>query len=440
MKPIMGVRYHCTVCEDFDLCESCEAKGFHPRNHPLVKLQVPRNQPAVDEDAVHRGVSCDVCKQCPITGLRYKCTVCPDFDMCESCEGKREHPADHPLIQLRTERHLPQVLPPFFRGEGAESEASRGGRCPRRGGWRRCVAAAAAAAAAAASSATAASCASSSAPSCPKTASGPCGPCGPCGPREESEGVSCGPCEPDAPVQKGPQATLLRHVTLAHGSKLEQGYVLVKTWSVQNNGQEAWPETSKLIFLRGDRELLGETEEFSVVVAKPGQTVEVSVPIMTPTKPGNYTAYFQLADDSRRVFGPRLWLEVTVTRDEEDERKLNPTLPVVSSSSSPSLSSTVAPTIDTSGWVDIKVETAPTSTPAPAPVTAAAPAIAVPVVVAPKPTPVVPVAPKPVKYESQLASLAAMGFKNTELNAFMLEKHNGDIGMVTNWLLENMNH
>jgi len=305
------------------------------------------------------------------------------------------------------------------------------------------AAAAAAAAASAVSAAAAASSAASSAPSCPKPASGSCGPCGPCGPREESEGVSCGPCEPDAPVQQGPQATLLRYVTFAHGSKLEQGHVLVKTWSVQNNGQDAWPETSKLIFLRGDRELLGETEEFSVVIAKPGQTVEVSVPIMTPTKPGNYTAYFQLADDSRKVFGPRLWLEVTVTRDEEDERKLNPTLSVVSSSSSPSLSSTVAPTIDTSGWVDVKVETAPASAPATAPVTAAVtPVIAVPVVVAPKPTPVVaaPAAPKPVKFESQLASLAAMGFKNTELNAFMLEKHNGDIGMVTNWLLENMNH
>jgi len=213
--------------------------------------------------------------------------------------------------------------------------------------------------------------------------------------------------------------------------------VLVKTWSVQNNGSEAWPEQSKLIFLRGDRELLGETEEFTVVCAKPGQTVEVSVPITTPTKAGNYTAYFQLADADRKVFGPRLWLEVTVTRDDEDDRKLSATVSAMSSSSSPSLSSTSSPAVDTSGWVDVKVDTQlpVKSTPAPAPAT---PAAAPTPVATPAVAPVV--TPAPVKYEAQLNSLAAMGFKNTELNAFMLEKHNGDLQQVTNWLLEHMNH
>jgi hypothetical protein len=231
---------------------------------------------------------------------------------------------------------------------------------------------------------------------------------------------------------------------------LEQGQVLVKTWSVQNNGAESWPGSSKLIFLRGDRELLGETEEFSVVCAKSGQSVEISVPITTPTKAGNYSAYFQLADADRKVFGPRLWLEVSVSRDEEDERKLG------SSSTTPkpfTVSSTVSP-VDTTGWVDVNVEvkTGPThptrgSAVAPAPTVVHAPippVVHAPVSVAsaqPIPTITIPV-PKapPAKYAAQLASLATMGFKNQELNAFMLEKHNGDVQAVTNWLLENMNH
>jgi len=208
---------------------------------------------------------------------------------------------------------------------------------------------------------------------------------------------------------------------------LEQGQVLVKTWSVQNNGQEAWPE-SKLIFLRGDRELLGDIEEFSVVAAKPGQTVEVSVPITTPTKPGNYTAYFQLADVNRAVFGPRLWLEVMVTRDEEDERKLAPSSAVVAPVVVHAPVASSAPVVDTSGWVDVKVETSPVkATPVASSASSAPSAV-------PKP------GQAPSKYETHLASLSAMGFKNAELNSFLLEKHNGDIQQVTNWLLENMNH
>jgi next-to-BRCA1 protein 1 len=277
---------------------------------------------------------------------------------------------------------------------------------------------------------------------------------------------------------------------------LEQGQVLVKTWSVQNNGVEVWPTESKLIFLRGDRELLGETEEFSVLSAKPGQTVEISVPITTPTKPGSYSAYFQLADANRSVFGPRLWLEVVVTRDDEDDRKHAPPTSIsigtvssiatsaatassssssstISASAASASSSTSAPIVDTSGWIDVKVETSPVTTPATRSpvVTAAVPMVAitsVPVTTlaaSPSaiPTPVVTVsAPKPVvaavtvvstppkpaavvvtppsKYAAQLASLSSMGFNNSELNSFLLEKHNGDIQHVSNWLLENMNH
>jgi len=255
---------------------------------------------------------------------------------------------------------------------------------------------------------------------------------------------SCSPQEPVSAV-KGPQAVLVRHVTLAHGSKLEQGQVLVKTWSVQNNGSESWPASTKLIFLRGDRDLLGETEEFSVVSAQPGQTIEVSIPITTPIKAGNYTAYFQLADQDRNVFGPRLWLEILVTRDEEDERKMTP--PPTSVASAP------LPSVDTSGWIDVKVETSPVVKPVVTPATTvpatslSAPAVTsssasvASVVSVPKPAATAAPTPSaPAKYAAQLASLSSMGFNNAELNSFLLEKHNGDIQQVSNWLLENMNH
>jgi len=32
--------------------------------------------------AIHSSVTCDECGTNPITGVRYKCVVCPDFDLC----------------------------------------------------------------------------------------------------------------------------------------------------------------------------------------------------------------------------------------------------------------------------------------------------------------------------------------------------------------------
>jgi len=49
---------------------------------------------------VHPGVICDGC-QGGVVGFRYKCTTCFDYDLCRSCEGQGLHPG-HNMMRIAT--------------------------------------------------------------------------------------------------------------------------------------------------------------------------------------------------------------------------------------------------------------------------------------------------------------------------------------------------
>lgn len=45
----------------------------------------------LEEKPIHKLVICDGCEVFPLVGIRYKCAVCEDFDYCETCEEKHPH-------------------------------------------------------------------------------------------------------------------------------------------------------------------------------------------------------------------------------------------------------------------------------------------------------------------------------------------------------------
>lgn len=54
-----------------------------------------------EELIIHCRVKCDGCKKFPIEGIRYKCTICKNFDYCEECEKKYALEHGHPLLKIR---------------------------------------------------------------------------------------------------------------------------------------------------------------------------------------------------------------------------------------------------------------------------------------------------------------------------------------------------
>jgi next-to-BRCA1 protein 1 len=115
------IRYHCFECPDYDLCENCNrfpyiatSKGVHYKTHRMLKMVETDQEPFANQrnysaPAYSYGYSsafCDVCG-ITITGIRYKCLNCPDFDLCERCHylppvyrSIKGHTAYHNMSQM----------------------------------------------------------------------------------------------------------------------------------------------------------------------------------------------------------------------------------------------------------------------------------------------------------------------------------------------------
>lgn len=52
-------------------------------------------------ERIHKGISCSNCGEKDIKGIRYKCTNCSNYDLCEKCEKMNCHDISHILIKIR---------------------------------------------------------------------------------------------------------------------------------------------------------------------------------------------------------------------------------------------------------------------------------------------------------------------------------------------------
>lgn len=63
---------------------------------------LPMPWPASTGCFVHAGINCDGCNASPIMGLRFKCLVCQDYDLCAACYMKKDefHESKHEFMNV----------------------------------------------------------------------------------------------------------------------------------------------------------------------------------------------------------------------------------------------------------------------------------------------------------------------------------------------------
>jgi hypothetical protein len=231
----------------------------------------------------------------------------------------------------------------------------------------------------------------------------------------------------------------INDLTIPHRSIVGRNETLIKTWQFQNTGSAPWPEGTRLVFLRGDRQLSME-EEFDVPRAQPGEIVEVSALLNTGHQFGRLTAYFKLADGNRDTFGSRVWADVIVASNPSDPQPNEPTSKTVvmdvdmTNVSAPPTASPSAPSAPSA-----PEETAQSATVVPSGKAESKEDSAEPVLPpASSNQEALSLEEKFVKYSLQLQMLDSMGFHDTTYNALVLHNVDGELPKAYNWLLSRL--
>ena len=67
------------------------------QDHQIYELS---EHSIVNAGMAHPGISCGSCNQHNILGMRWQCTGCPDFNLCTPCYFSGEHDLDHQFLRI----------------------------------------------------------------------------------------------------------------------------------------------------------------------------------------------------------------------------------------------------------------------------------------------------------------------------------------------------
>lgn len=97
---------------------------------------------------------------------------------------------------------------------------------------------------------------------------------------------------PTATSTPSPAAQFVADVTIPDGTQMQPGQSFTKTWRVKNSGAREWGNEIKLVFASGTQ--MNGTSPTDVANVKPGESTDISVPMVAPATPGSYTGRWYL--------------------------------------------------------------------------------------------------------------------------------------------------
>jgi mRNA (2'-O-methyladenosine-N6-)-methyltransferase len=120
--PIVGCRFKCVEClGNMSLCQKCFFAKKTPRNHTEAHQMHLITEPVLARSQVR----CDICRVKPIVGARYKCQQCLNFEICGSCHDSQRPPP--PNYASHKPTHAFTKIIPDAEAEAAPSKEHRGG-------------------------------------------------------------------------------------------------------------------------------------------------------------------------------------------------------------------------------------------------------------------------------------------------------------------------
>ncbi len=101
------------------------------------------------------------------------------------------------------------------------------------------------------------------------------------------------------------KAAYVADVTVPDNTQFKKGEAFTKTWRVKNAGGKAWPETTVLQFVSGEK--LASVTEVKVGAVEPGKEVDVSVEMKAPEADGTFESRWALASAGATIPGGALY-------------------------------------------------------------------------------------------------------------------------------------
>ncbi|XP_062966932.1 next to BRCA1 gene 1 protein [Cynocephalus volans] len=257
-RRIVGVRYQCSLCPSYNICEDCEAGPYaHDTNHVLMKLRRPIVGPS--EPFSHSKYSTPRLPAA-LEQVRLQKQVDKNFLKAEKQRlraEKKQRKAE--VKELKKQLKLHRKIHLWNSIHGLQS---------------------------------------------PKAALG----------RPESllqSHTLMLPLQPCAPVMPTLSAAFVDE-NLPDGTHLQPGTKFIKHWRMKNTGNVKWSADTKLKFMWGNLTLAStEKKDVFVPCLKAGHVGVVSVEFIAPALEGTYTSHWRLSHKGQQ-FGPRVWCSIIV--------------------------------------------------------------------------------------------------------------------------------